>query len=369
MRQVGASYPVEELAEELLRDRSFYKHSNGGVTLSGGECSLYPDYVEALLKRLKSSGIHIVLETSGFFVYEIFCRQILPYMDLIYYDLKIADCKPYSKREETSMAKEILIHLSDLHIGLRKEESKRTQMIFDKIANSFPGIPVIITGDLTDSASEKQFKETRKLLDPLAQTNPILAVPGNHDYAWKGNLLRDDGWINWVKYLGSPIGWGKNEVPWMEMGHEPVGIDGLGVWTNESYAYFGIDSGDPKDKQITARGYISEKLAGALQESLNKYANKTRIAILHHHPFTEGFFTKLKGSELLLVALKDRCELLLFGHEHEYGVWWGKRGVPLIVSSHKSTDSMSGDCLVITVIEIENPGTPTVSFRHRLEVV
>ena len=100
------------------------------------------------------------------------------------------------------MTRRTLIHLSDLHIGLRPKERARTRMIFDRIAKSFPGIPIIITGDLTDSATKSQFKETRGLLNQLALSNPILAVPGNHDYAWKGNILRDDGWENWVKYLG-----------------------------------------------------------------------------------------------------------------------------------------------------------------------
>ena len=267
------------------------------------------------------------------------------------------------------MTKRTVIHLSDLHIGLRKKETTRTKMIFSRIAESFQKIPIIITGDLTDSATKTQFKETRKLLDHLAMTNPILAVPGNHDYAWKGNILRDDGWENWVEYLGSPLGWGSNKPRWMGVDHEPKGVDGIGIWEDGPCVYFGIDSGDPKDKQISARGYISKKLANALQESLEKYVGKTRIAFLHHHPFTEGFFTKLYRSNRLLNALKDNCELLLFGHHHEYGMWRVKWEIPLIVSSHKSTDTISGDCLMVTVIDIENAGTSNVSFRHRIEVV
>ena len=266
------------------------------------------------------------------------------------------------------MATETIILLSDLHIVLRRKEMTQTEKIFEKVAKSFSGKPVIITGDLTDSAKINQFKKTRNLLDKLAKTNPILHVPGNHDYAWKGNILRDDGWKNWVEYLGSPLGWGKKEVHWMGVDFEPEGVDGLGVWKAGALAYFGIDSGDPLDKQISARGFISKKLATSLKESLKKYADKTRIAFLHHHPFTEGFFTKLKRSERLLNALKNNCELLLFGHHHEYGIWWNSRGVPLIVSSHKSTDTPSGDCLMITIIDIKNPGSKNVSFQHRIEI-
>lgn len=263
-----------------------------------------------------------------------------------------------------------LVHLSDLHIGISTKEKAQTRKIFNRIAKSFPKVPIIITGDLTDSASESQFRETRELLNHLALSNPILMVPGNHDYAWKGNFFRADAWEHWVKYLGSPLGWGpRPQVPWMGIEHEPKGVDGLGVWSNGPCVYFGIDSGDPKDKQITARGFISKELAKALKESLQKYVGKTRIAFLHHHPFTEGCFTKLVGSKVLLDALRENCELLVFGHQHEYGIWWLKRGIPLTVSCNKSTDTISGDCLIITVIDIENGGTPEVLFQHRLEVV
>ena len=97
LRRIGAYYSVETLTGILLRDLPFYRHSGGGVTLSGGECTLYPDYLERLLKALKARGIHLVLETSGYFDYEPFSRKILPYIDLIYYDVKIADSALHKK--------------------------------------------------------------------------------------------------------------------------------------------------------------------------------------------------------------------------------------------------------------------------------
>jgi pyruvate formate lyase activating enzyme len=97
LRLIGAYYPVEALAEILLRDLPFYNHSGGGVTLSGGECTLYPDYLETLLKHLKAKGVHLALETSGYFDYQTFRGKILPYIDFIYYDIKIAD--PHSHRK------------------------------------------------------------------------------------------------------------------------------------------------------------------------------------------------------------------------------------------------------------------------------
>ena len=97
LRLIGKPYPVEQLADILLRDRAFYHHSGGGVTLSGGECTLYPDYLEALLRLLKQHSVHVVLETSGLFDYQVFSQKVLPYLDLIYYDIKLADADQHEQ--------------------------------------------------------------------------------------------------------------------------------------------------------------------------------------------------------------------------------------------------------------------------------
>ncbi len=91
LRCIGNSFSVEALEEILLRDLPFYRHSGGGVTLSGGECTSYPEYLELLLKQLKAKEIHIALETSGYFDYDVFKQRILPYIDSVYYSIKIAD--------------------------------------------------------------------------------------------------------------------------------------------------------------------------------------------------------------------------------------------------------------------------------------
>jgi pyruvate formate lyase activating enzyme len=97
LRLVGKRYEVEDLTEILLRDIQYYRHSSGGVTISGGECAMFPDYLEALLKRLKTAGIHVIMETSGYFNYETFRRRIYPYLDLIYFDVKLASNEAHEK--------------------------------------------------------------------------------------------------------------------------------------------------------------------------------------------------------------------------------------------------------------------------------
>lgn len=91
LRLIGRYVPVEELVATLLTDRPFYHHSGGGVTLSGGECTLHPDYLEDLLVRLELEGVRVAIETSGHADFDRLQRQILPHVRLVYYDLKVAD--------------------------------------------------------------------------------------------------------------------------------------------------------------------------------------------------------------------------------------------------------------------------------------
>ena len=91
LKFVGKQYSVKELMELILKDKVFFDNSGGGVTLTGGEPTYHMDYVHKLLLELKAHHLHVCLETCGFFKYEPFEQLILPYVDLLYFDLKILD--------------------------------------------------------------------------------------------------------------------------------------------------------------------------------------------------------------------------------------------------------------------------------------
>jgi len=86
----GRPYTVEELLEEVRKDRSFYEKSGGGVTISGGEPFFQPAFLLEFLKALGGEGIHTAVETSGFAPEEIFLSA-LPDIRLLFYDLKHPD--------------------------------------------------------------------------------------------------------------------------------------------------------------------------------------------------------------------------------------------------------------------------------------
>jgi len=95
LRRIGTPWEVDDLLKLLLRDRSFYEASGGGVTLSGGEPTLWPQYAGDLLRRLKEQGIHTALQTCGDFEYHAFKEQMLPWLDLVMVDLKLMDGKDH----------------------------------------------------------------------------------------------------------------------------------------------------------------------------------------------------------------------------------------------------------------------------------
>lgn len=98
-KPVGEGISVDELLYRLRQDIPFYRSSGGGVTLSGGEPTMQMEFAGALLKAIKAEGIHTAIETCGFFSYRRFSEQLLPWLDLIYFDLKLmndADSRRYT---------------------------------------------------------------------------------------------------------------------------------------------------------------------------------------------------------------------------------------------------------------------------------
>ena len=86
----GRDVDAKTLMSEILADRLFYESSGGGVTFSGGECLLQVDFLLDMLQRCKEQGVHTAVDTAGAVPYEAF-ERILPYTDLLLYDIKCID--------------------------------------------------------------------------------------------------------------------------------------------------------------------------------------------------------------------------------------------------------------------------------------
>lgn len=90
-------YTQDELLYRVLIDRPFYDSSGGGVTVSGGEPTHQMRFIGGFLQRLRQEGIDTAIETCGFFHYASFEKLVLPYLNHIYFDLKLMDAAEHRR--------------------------------------------------------------------------------------------------------------------------------------------------------------------------------------------------------------------------------------------------------------------------------
>ncbi|HBG6317084.1 TPA: pyruvate formate lyase-activating protein [Clostridioides difficile] len=83
----GKKYTVDEIITDALKYTSFMKFSGGGITASGGESTLQPEFLSELFKKAKENDIHTCLDTSGFVDIETI-DPVLDNTDLVLLDLK-----------------------------------------------------------------------------------------------------------------------------------------------------------------------------------------------------------------------------------------------------------------------------------------
>ena len=87
---IGKDVTAKEVLETVRRDMPYYTRSDGGLTLSGGECMLQPDFAKALLQGAKEMGVNTAIESTAIVQYETI-EQILPYLDTYLMDIKHMD--------------------------------------------------------------------------------------------------------------------------------------------------------------------------------------------------------------------------------------------------------------------------------------
>jgi len=124
----GREMSVNEIVERIRCDKQFFDSSGGGVTLSGGEPTLFMDFTASLAQALNKEGIHVLLETCGLFDYDDFKKRLLPYIDAIYYDIKLIDSDAHRRYCGVSNEK-ILNNFSRLVKEIRGIKKKRVDIL------------------------------------------------------------------------------------------------------------------------------------------------------------------------------------------------------------------------------------------------
>jgi len=151
----GKEMTVEQVVVEALRDRAFYDTSGGGVTLSGGEPLLQPEFSQAILERCHAEGVSTAVETSAHCAWERL-EAILPSTDLFMMDLKHLD--PEQHRAATGVSNSLIL-----------ENAQRLAATGKPILFRIPVVPTV-------NDTPQAVSAIAAFVAALATTNPRLSL-------------------------------------------------------------------------------------------------------------------------------------------------------------------------------------------------
>jgi 3',5'-cyclic AMP phosphodiesterase CpdA len=186
-----------------------------------------------------------------------------------------------------------LAHLSDPHFG--RIERATVQALIATVTEARPDI-VVVSGDLTQRAKEREFQEARQFLEALP--SPQIVVPGNHDVPLYNVLARALKPLrNYQRYIGKEL--------------EPF-------YSDDEIAIAGINTA----RSLTFKnGRINRQQVERSCARLEACGeNRTRI-IVSHHPFDLPETHELHGlvgrAHMAMAGFaRCRVDLILSGHLH-----------------------------------------------------
>ncbi len=114
----GTVMTPEEVLTRVLKYRNYFGQ-NGGITVSGGEPLLQPEFVYELFSLCKSHGIHTTLDTSGCILNDKI-KKLLSVTDLVLLDYKMTNKQDYKKYTGASIddVNAFLTYLNDTGINM-----------------------------------------------------------------------------------------------------------------------------------------------------------------------------------------------------------------------------------------------------------
>lgn len=164
----GEMLSVDEVYNEVKKDRTFYESSEGGVTVSGGEPLFQAGFTAELLRICKENGIRTAIETSGFAAEDVLL-SVIKYCDLVLFDIKETDDTLH--RRYTGVSLEPI--LRNLHTVNEKK------------------IPFIIRAPIIPTLNDREshFRSLKAMRESLKYCQGIEIMPYHRLGSYKYELL------------------------------------------------------------------------------------------------------------------------------------------------------------------------------------
>lgn len=141
----GRCVSVEEVMDEVRRDKSFYGEK-GGLTLTGGEPTAQPQFALALAEAARREGVSVAVDTCGEAPWHVF-ETLADSVDLFLYDIKAVNADVH--RKLTGIGNERILE------NLRRLDARGVRL----------WIRMPLVGGVNDSDDE--LKALRELTDGL----------------------------------------------------------------------------------------------------------------------------------------------------------------------------------------------------------
>jgi len=154
--EIGKEISVDEVMNEIVKDRVFFEESGGGVTFSGGEPLMQPEFLKDVLAECKANGIHTAVDTSGFAPTEIII-DVARSADLFLYDIKLMSEEEHQK-----------------YTGVSNQLILKNLIEVDRLGKKII-IRIPIVPELTDT--NENLSATRGFISRLKNINEIDLLP------------------------------------------------------------------------------------------------------------------------------------------------------------------------------------------------
>ncbi len=232
-----------------------------------------------------------------------------------------------------------VIHLSDLHFGRIHPEILRDLESFLEQRKKDIQL-VILTGDLTQRAREREFLAAKEFFSRLE--SPIFIVPGNHDVPLYNLFLRFlSPYKKFLKFLG----------PFASNYYEDDNLAVYGLWTTNNFT--------------TGEGTILKRNLQEMEEKFRSVpAHKIKI-VAGHHPFTNLQYSGAKHDLEKLLKLEPK--FLLWGHVHQSGIrsYFPDRTFPLSLAAGTSASTRTrGEANSFNYLTFEEHEVKVEIFTH-----
>ncbi len=242
-----------------------------------------------------------------------------------------------------------LAHLTDLHFG--RIDRRLIEPLRTALAEAHPDV-VVISGDLTMRAREREFWEAAAFLESLPA--PCFLVPGNHDIPSTHVIERlADPFRRWKRHFGREL--------------EPTLVDGR-------VALIGVNSVRRASWRLNwSHGRIGRRHLARIEDRLAALPDGVLRVVVCHHPFfapdrTLRHKVLPRSDDALRMFRRQGVRLVLAGHLHRAFVHElsdEAGGCPVLVVHGGTSFStrLRGEANAFNLIEVAEDGALRLDAR------